>query len=407
MRRRYWSTLYIVLAIALILLFGLLGGLPLAARWLLIVAVFVIFLGLVGREVTGNEVEVTLRSGRTETRFNPGRFDGALIDARNKISLSRLQLILWTVVILSAWVTLALHRVLPLFQGRLLASDAQLVEQVAGLLAGEEEPGEAEIQRAAAIIEQITGADVTLPTEETAGDPPPPDLYDALAIGFPPEVLLALGISLTSLAGAGLIKTNQAANEDGRAQEVAAARAEKARDRAEVMTTNLESLSQEATLEAMTVGQLESLDPDAPAPSQAELDAAQARLRALEDELKAARMATTRAEKRADELEAAQAEAVGELHAHTSLGDARWSDMLRGDTIANFQFADLGKIQMFFFTAILVFAYATLIWSLMSMPQAAQIIQIAPSMSLPAFSDSLVLTLALSHGGYLATKTTV
>jgi hypothetical protein len=81
--------------------------------------------------------------------------------------------------------------------------------------------------------------------------------------------------------------------------------------------------------------------------------------------------------------------------------------MLRGDSIANFQFTDLGKVQMFLFTMVLVFAYAALVWSIMSMPQAAQVLQVVPSMRLPAFSDSLVITMALSHGGYLATKTTV
>jgi hypothetical protein len=62
---------------------------------------------------------------------------------------------------------------------------------------------------------------------------------------------------------------------------------------------------------------------------------------------------------------------------------------------------------MFLFTVILVFAYAALIWSIMSMPQASRVLQLVPSMSLPTFSDSLVITMALSHGGYLATKTTV
>lgn len=405
--RRYWSTIYIALAVILILLFGLLGVLPLAVRWFLIIGVFVVFLALVGREVTGNEVDVQLRSGRTETRFNPGRFDGVLIDARNKISLSRLQLILWTVVVLSAWVTLGLHRVVPLFQGRLLASDTQLVEQVAGLLAAGEEPDEADVQRAAAMIEQITGADVALPSAEDSSEPAPPNLYDALDIGFPQEVLLALGISITSLAGAGLIKTNQAAREDGRAQEVASNRAEKARDRADDMTSTLESLqSDQIALESMSAGGLESMDATDPQTA-AQLAAVQVQLQNVENELKTVRMAATRAEKRAEELEAAQAEAVGDLHAHGSITEARWSDMMRGDTIANFQFADLGKIQMFFFTIILVFTYAALIWSLMSMPQASQVLQIAPSVKLPAFSDSLVLTLALSHGGYLATKTSV
>ena len=124
-------------------------------------------------------------------------------------------------------------------------------------------------------------------------------------------------------------------------------------------------------------------------------------------ELQAAQAATERATKRAVELEAARNSAVGELHAYPTATEARWSDMLRGDTVANFQFTDLGKIQMFFFTVILVFAYAALIWSIMSMPMASDVLQLAPSMRLPAFSDSLVITMALSHGGYLATKTTV
>ena len=104
-------------------------------------------------------------------------------------------------------------------------------------------------------------------------------------------------------------------------------------------------------------------------------------------------------------LSEVRAEAIGELHANVTVEEARWSDMLRGDTVANFDFADLGKIQMFLFTVGLVFAYAALVWSIMSMPAAAGILQAVPSMSLPAFSDSAVLTLALSHGGYLATKT--
>jgi len=36
-----------------------------------------------------------------------GRFEGFLIDARNKMSLSRLQLILWTIVILPAFLAAA------------------------------------------------------------------------------------------------------------------------------------------------------------------------------------------------------------------------------------------------------------------------------------------------------------
>jgi hypothetical protein len=409
--RRYWSTLYIALAVVLILFFGLLGRVPLGLRWVLVILVFVGLLALVGREVTGNEVDVRLRSGRTETRFAPGRIDGVLIDARNKISLSRLQLILWTVVILSAWVTLALHRVIPVLQGRLFATDTQLVQEVAGLLAGEGEPTETDVRRAAAMLEQITGADVALPTEEGADEAAPAILYDALSIGLPQEVLLALGISIASLAGAGLIKTNQATSEAGRAQEVALERTRNVLERASADNTVLENARDDynSTLESLVPGAaLESMDED-PQARAAALAAAELEPEAVakKRELLVAQAAAERTNTKAEELVEAQANAVGELHAHTSFAEARWSDMMRGDTVANFQFADLGKIQMFFFTIILVFTYAALIWSLMTMPQASQVLQLVPSIQLPAFSDSLVLTLALSHGGYLATKTTV
>ncbi len=402
--RRYTSTIYIIAAVALIVIFGLFGRVPLGLRWLLVMATFVGLLALIGREVTGTEQAVPLRGGRLDVRFTPGRLDGVLIDSRNKISLSRLQLVLWTVIVLSAWATFALHRVIPVVQGRLLASDTQIVQAVAGVLAGDNAVGEAETRRAAAMLEAITGAEVLIPdgeatTAETFS-------YAPLDIAFPQEVLLALGISIASLAGAGVIKTNQATNQEGRAQDVAASRVENAQRRAATMGNQVATLEsdKEYMLESMQ-SSLESMD-GAP-PTQAELDAAQAKLAAVTAELQAAQMATERATKRAVELEAARNSAVGELHAYPTATEARWSDMLRGDTVANFQFTDLGKIQMFFFTVILVFAYAALVWSIMSMPMAAQVLQLTPSMSLPAFSDSLVITMALSHGGYLATKTTV
>ena len=399
---RYRSTLYIVGAVVLILFFGLFGRFPLQLRWLLVLAVLAGLLIAMGREITGMEQIVQLRSGRAESRFSPGRFDGILIDSRNKISLSRLQLVLWTLVVLSAWTTLALHRVIPVLQGRLLASDTQLVDEVAGILAGTGETGEAERQRAGALVEQITGQ----PLDAAAGDDIRPTLYAPLDIGIPQEILVALGISLASLAGAGLIKTNQATNEVGRGQEVATARTESALARAADMNSTLESMQHSAhSLEMMMSAGPESLDADPV--DDATRAAAEARLAALETELRAARASAARANTRAAELTAAQSQAVGDLHANTAAAEARWSDMLRGDSIANFQFTDLGKVQMFLFTIVLVFSYAALVWSVMSMPQAAQVLQVVPSMSLPAFSDSLVITMALSHGGYLATKTTV
>jgi len=403
--RRYYSAIYITLSIVLILIIGLTGRLALSWRWLLVMAVFTVLLALIGRDITGSEETVRLRSGRVESRFVPGRIDGVLIDARNKISLSRLQLVLWTVVVLSAWMTLALHRVTPVLLGRVAPSDTPLVAAVAEVLAGGTAVDEAQMRRAAAVVEQMTGEAALLPGDE--GGEAAALRYQALDISFPQEVLLALGISLASMAGAGVIRTNQAAREDGRAQDVAANRAEAAREQAAGANATLESLEgNRDVLEAMTAGGLEALGEGLEV-DQAALDEAQARLARLEAELRAARNEAERATRRAIELDVAQQTAVGELHAHPTLADARWSDMVRGDTVANFQFTDLGKIQMFLFTIMLVFAYAALLWGIMNMPQSAQVLQLVPSVRLPEFSQSFVTILALSHGGYLVSKTSV
>ena len=74
---------------------------------------------------------------------------GILIDARNRISLSRFQIILWTILVLSAFLAIALPRSLP---------------------GGTEQP---------------------------------------LNISFPTELLAALGISTASLAGSSFVKNNK------------------------------------------------------------------------------------------------------------------------------------------------------------------------------------------------------
>jgi hypothetical protein len=401
--RRYWSALYIIVAVVLIFFFGLLGAIPLAVRWLLIMAVFIALLALIGRDVTGEEREVSLPGGGTAVRFVPGRVDGVLIDLRRKISLSRLQLVIWTVVVLSAWATLALHRTIPVLEGRLLNAGADLVGATAALLAGENTPTPAQVARATAMVEQVTGET----TETAAGAEESRPAYNPLDIDFPAELLVALGISVVSLAGASAIKTNQAVNEDGAANQIVEERVERVAGRVSDRQRELASLEsmRDGTLESISGIGLESMDtdPQAAAAAQREAEATVAR---LEARIKALEATTERAASQLETIAAAKEQAVGELHARLNLADARWSDMLRGDTIANFQFADLGKIQMFFFTVILVFSYAALLWSIMSMPLAPQLLQIVPAMTLPPFSESLVILLGLSQAGYLTTKAT-
>jgi hypothetical protein len=60
--------------------------------WGVAIVIMLIILGLAGHEING-------------------RWIGILIDSRSKISLSRLQITLWTVMVLSAYLTMALPRV--------------------------------------------------------------------------------------------------------------------------------------------------------------------------------------------------------------------------------------------------------------------------------------------------------
>lgn len=84
-----WGLIFIVVAI------GLMGLRPIQSRlisWLITLGLLGLFAVVAGRGVTG-------------------RFLGLLVDERNKMSLSRLQMILWTLLVLSGWVSAALWNV--------------------------------------------------------------------------------------------------------------------------------------------------------------------------------------------------------------------------------------------------------------------------------------------------------
>jgi len=183
-----------------------------------------------------------------------GRWQGILIDQRNKMSLSRLQVLLWTILILSAWITAALWNILQ-------------------------------------------------------------SVPDPLGINVPGEVWALLGISAASFVSQPLILSVKEDRSPGR------------------VDTN-------------TVEQ------------EAELD-----------------------------------------------------DMFRGDDESNADFVDLSKIQMFFFTIILVLAYgAALSLMLLSPEKFAPGAVVPPQVPLggianfPLLSAGMITLLAISHAGYLAYK---
>lgn len=78
--------------------------------------------------------------------------------------------------------------------------------------------------------------------------------------------------------------------------------------------------------------------------------------------------------------------------------DAGFADMFRGDEIANGLHLDLAKIQMAFFTLALLVTYSTQVYQLFSETPRTLIA------SLPTLSQGFVALLFLSHTGYLSSK---
>jgi hypothetical protein len=91
------------------------------------------------------------------------------------------------------------------------------------------------------------------------------------------------------------------------------------------------------------------------------------------------------------------ATAQGQVVYYQSPADASWSDMFTGDEISNATHLDLGKVQMFFFTVILVLAYGVALGSLFLHTHG----KIA---SFPRVDPGMIALLGISHAGYLSYK---
>lgn len=136
-----WIVEIVLVAFWIVIVIGVgrhtLAFVGLVGLWGIGVVIILVLLGLAGREISG-------------------QWFGVLIDSRNKVSLSRLQITLWTTMVLSAYLAIAIPRVIAM-----------------------------------------------------TGNPPTLNQEEALNIGFPDELLLAMGISATSFAGSSLIKSNK------------------------------------------------------------------------------------------------------------------------------------------------------------------------------------------------------
>jgi hypothetical protein len=243
-----WHTLAIVASSLAILVLGLI--VPSSYRvwaWLITIVLLTLVAAIAGEGITG-------------------KWYGVLIDDRNKISLSRLQMVMWTIIILSGFLTAGLANI-----------------------------------------------------DSAQSDP--------LAVTIPPELWLAMGISITSLIGTPLIhnvKQDKTPSDQETAQ----------------------------TMDLLVTKQ--KVDPNS-------LDT------------------------------------KGQIMVNKTPDDARWSDLFRGEETGNAASLDLSKMQMFYFTLILVLAYLAALAALFTGAAAA-------ITALPVLDQSAVALLGISHAGYLVSK---
>jgi hypothetical protein len=90
---------------------------------------------------------------------------------------------------------------------------------------------------------------------------------------------------------------------------------------------------------------------------------------------------------------------AGTVVTKSTPADADWSDIFRGDETGNYFATDIGKLQNFLFTIIVVASYGAALYFLFAATAAS-----APVGKFPDFSPTLTGFLAISHAAYLGGK---
>jgi hypothetical protein len=328
------------------------------AQWFYIIALMLAFLALVGQSINGRAL-------------------GILIDTRYKISLSRLQIALWTVLVLSAYMTMAIPRIL---------GSLDKLEDAA---------------RDQCLANFPKAEDGTSLVEQCSASP--------LNITFPPELILAMGISATSFAGSTLISSSKQSKQvsiEARTSEV-----DGAKKRLEEADNAFKTANAALAAAVKTVTDLETLlSPANPEPlaDDEKLQAQNKLASANKERTQATALFSQRekeknaAEENLKKVQDTQAQANGLLHKNTDLSQASLADLFRGEEIGNFMLIDMGKVQMFFFTLVVIFTYAVAVAALLQNPS---VLHAPLGVSFPPFSSTLNSLLGISHGAYLSVKT--
>lgn len=345
--------------IAIIIIVGFQGWAPVEWRWVTMMVAFTLFLGVVGKQVTHDQI-----NGKK------GRIDGILIDNRYKMSLSRFQIILWTVLALSAFTVISLDRV-----------SASLNEE-------------------AITAQPATGQQSETPDTQV-------DTYSPLNIRFPDELLIAMGISVTSLAGASWIKSKKTETQSSKVISLLSDQRITATKRLDSANEAFKKAEDKLADIADQIQAYKNIpETDVPAYQKAQLELERIEKvdkPAAAAELEAAKKNLETSQKELTEIQKGEESRKGDIHVNDNLEQANWGDMFRGELVSNWRLVDPSKIQMFLISILLIFTYATLIWVQLSGDPSWRTDLIV---DLPSFSDSMVAFLGISHAGYLVIKQT-
>ena len=343
--------------------------------WVAVMALMTVFLVIIGYATNGQLL-------------------GAFIDSTNHMSLSRLQISLWTILTLSSYLLIVLPR---LFGGLLLLEQLPV--------------NDVKLLNCKVMLKKDV---VTV--AECGGGP--------LEIAFPEELVIAMGISAVSFAGSSLITSNkkrkdvniqsrdQSVQDAKRKVDEAKALQDKAqKDSNDALANKLVWDKKLSDAQAKVDGAVSGSDQE----KQAIKDRDMVRLQAdfanksvSENALKFqnAKDAVTAAEadlkKAQDAFQAAQTQAEGLLHKNADPSQASLLDLFRGSEVGDYRLIDMGKVQMFFFTIVVIVAYAVAVLVLLRDPIA---LGNPLGVDFPPFSNSLNTLLGISHAAYLSNKT--
>jgi hypothetical protein len=96
------------------------------------------------------------------------------------------------------------------------------------------------------------------------------------------------------------------------------------------------------------------------------------------------------------QVDTARVAILGQVVVNQEPASAKLSDLFRGSETGNVGQLDVGKLQMFFFTVILMLAYSASL--------AALFRQNEPVTALPILDAGMLTLLGISHAGYLVNK---